>query len=228
VCNLYASTTAQSAMRSLFDVPAHRDRLGNAEPLPAIFPRYKAPVVRLGESGERELTAMHWGFIMPQISKKTGAPIQPKAINNTRDDTVRVSRFWRLSFETRRCLIPASSFCEAKGRAPADYHWFGVDGRSPFALAGIWTHYRGRYKDELREIDTYSMLTTTPNAVVAPVHPDRMPVILHPADYNTWLTGPPDAAFALLRPFPADRMEVLAHDVGLKSEPPDLQSAVDT
>ena len=127
MCNLYSMTTAVSAMRNLFDVKPGLDFLGNAEPLPAIFPRYDGPIVRTREDGDRELVKAHWGFLMPQVSKKTGKPIMPKAVNNARDDKARVSRFWKSSFEERRCLIPATAFCEAKGRNPATYFWFGVN-----------------------------------------------------------------------------------------------------
>ncbi len=86
-------------MRRVFDIPAVNDLLGNAEPLRVIYPKYDGPVVRVNSKGLRELSAMHWGFIMPQKSKKTGDPIQPKAINNARDDKVRTSRFRKTSFE---------------------------------------------------------------------------------------------------------------------------------
>jgi putative SOS response-associated peptidase YedK len=155
---------------------------------------------------------MHWGFLMPQVSKKTGKPILPKAVNNTRDDKVRTSPFWRSSFEARRCLVLATSFCEAKGKAPATYYWFGLAGdedRPPFAFAGIWRRFKGWYRDALVEIDTHSILTTRPNELVRPIHPDRMPVILSPEAHDTWLAGTPDEAFDLIVPFPAERMRIV-------------------
>ena len=116
MCNLYSNTMPQAAMRQLFAVDAENDQLGNAEPLPAIFPKGTAPVVGIADDGSRWLKNTHWGFVLPQVSKKTGKPIQPKAVNNARDDKLRTSSFWKSSFLERRCLIPATSFCEAKGR----------------------------------------------------------------------------------------------------------------
>lgn len=211
MCNLYSNTTPAEAMRRLFGVAPDRDGLGNQPPLPAIFPRYDAPVVRVVD-GLPEMVRMHWGFLMPQVSKRTGRPIQPRAVNNARDDKLLGSPFWRGSFEDRRCLVPASSFCEAKGRAPATYHWFALKGeepRPPFAFAGLWRTFRGNYRDELVEIDTHTVVTTTPNELVRPIHPDRMPVILHPADYEQWLNGTPLEARGLLRPFPAETMHIV-------------------
>ncbi|WP_392338114.1 SOS response-associated peptidase [Loktanella salsilacus] len=222
MCNLYSNTMAKDAMRQLFAVDAAHDTLGNAEPLPAIFPKGMAPIVGADGDGTRWLQNAHWGFVMPQVSKKTGKPIQPKAVNNARDDKLRTSRFWQKSFVERRCLIPATSFCEAKGRNPATYVWFGVTGegaRPPFALAGIWQAYKGNYGGgDLRGMITSSMVTTTPNDLVGDTHPDRMPMILAPEDYSQWLTGKPEEAFSLIKPFPTDRMVIYQSGERLKSD----------
>jgi putative SOS response-associated peptidase YedK len=61
---------------------------------------------------------------------------------------------------------------------------------------------------------------------MAPVH-ERMPVILHPSDFNRWLSSevtdqPP---VDLLRPFPADETETfeVSKDVGnVKNNSPEL------
>ena len=221
MCNLYANTLAPTLMQQLFAVSTMNDHLGNAEPHTAIFPKGTAPIVAMDENGERELQNTHWGFVLPQNSKKTGKPIQPKAVNNARDDKLRSSSFWKSSFSERRCLIPASSFCEAKGRNPATYVWFGVTGeaaRPTFALAGIWRSFAGNYGTEYRELITSSMITTTPNALVKDTHPDRMPAILDPEDYDTWLTAPAEDAFRLIRPYPAEKMVVHQQGENLKSD----------
>lgn len=221
MCNLFANTMPQEAMRRLFAVAPGDDRLGNAAPLPAIFPRHDAPLVRISEHGRRELVAAHWGFVLPQVSRKTGAPILPKAVNNARDDSVATSPFWRDSFETRRCLLPATSFCEARGKKPATYVWFGVTGdapRPPFAFAAIWKRWRGKYRDDLVDIDTCAMLTTSPNALVRTAHPDRMPVILAPEDWGPWMTGSTQEAVRLLRPYPAEQMRIVQEGLDAKSD----------
>lgn len=203
----------------MFSIRADQDRLGNAEPYRAIFPKYDGPVLHLDGDGNRTLSAMHWGFVLPQKSKKTGNPIQPKAVNNARDDKVLTSGFWKRHFEHRRCLIPATAFCEAKGRNPATYFWFGADNRAPFCLAGLWSHYDGPYGKEQKSLATYSMLTTTPNAIVQPIHPDRMPVILDEGDWDTWLNADPQTAAGLMTPFSEDRMSVIDSGKDLRSEP---------
>jgi putative SOS response-associated peptidase YedK len=220
MCNLFANTLPAEAMRRLFDVPADRDDLGNAPPLDAIWPRGEIPVVRRDVDGGRSLVRMHWGFLMPQVSNRTGQPIMPKAVNNARDDRLRASPFWRESFAQRRCLIPATAWAEQKGVRPAVIHWFAITGdgpRPPFAFAGLWRRWRGEYRGEQVEIDTATIVTTDPNALTATVHPDRMPTVLAPDDWATWLGGPSDAALALIRPWPAERTRIAA--VGVDRDP---------
>jgi putative SOS response-associated peptidase YedK len=45
------------------------------------------------------------------------AAVRPGGSTKVRDDKVLTSSFWRPSFEQRRCLVPASSFCEPHGGA---------------------------------------------------------------------------------------------------------------
>ena len=79
MCNLYSITTNVEAIRRLFAVDRMGSSVGNLPAQPAIFPAYDAPVIRQVD-GERELSMMHWGFILPQRDKA------PKVVNNTRDD----------------------------------------------------------------------------------------------------------------------------------------------
>lgn len=219
MCNLYSSLTTQEAMRRLFDVRPGNDHLGNAQPLEAVWPKYEAPVVRLSESGSRELVPMRWGFLTAQVSKKTGKPIAPAAWNNARADKVARNGLWKESFVTRRCLVPATSFCEAKGRKPARYYWFGLEGddpRPPFAFGGLWRGVQPGLPDEQANMLTHTIITTSANEVVKPVHPDRMPVMLHPEDYERWLTGSVEDALELLWPFPAEEMRIVAEGEGLR------------
>lgn len=207
MCNLYSMTRSQDAVRRLFKVQRDFDFSGNLPSLPAIFPAYDGPVVRLNDDGDRTLDMLSWGFVLPQKDKAA------KRVTNARDDKVRDSRFWRKSFEERRCLVPVTSFSEPKGKKPAVWHWFALDEERPlFAFAGLWRAHRGTLKPDTEpvEIDTYAFLTTTPNAVVKPIHPNRMPVMLVGEEaQDTWLNGSPDTAFALAKPYPVDQMMIV-------------------
>ena len=143
----------------------------------------------------------------------------PKRVTNFRDDKIN-SSFWSASLRERRCLVPVSSFSEPKGRQPAIWHWFALSAaREPFAFAGIWRHYKGpiRKDGETVEIDTFSFMTTRPNALVATVHPTRMPVMLvGAAAHDQWLEGSQEEALALVQSYPADAMKIVQADTEKK------------
>ncbi len=101
---------------------------------------------------------------------------------------------------------PGDGFYEWKkeNRHKQPYYIRLDDGR-PFAFAGLWEHWEG---PEGKAIDSCTILTTTPNDLLRPLH-HRMAVILAPEDYDLWL----DPAIQeverlqpLLRPYPAETM----------------------
>jgi putative SOS response-associated peptidase YedK len=139
MCNLYSQTRNVEAVRRLFRMSSNR--AAAVEPRDAIFPRHSAAVVRkASDDGERELVELSWGFVLPQPGKA------PRRVTNIRDDKVQ-SSFWRDSVRLRRCLVPASSFCEPNGDVkPATWNWFALNGddqRPLFAFAGIWRTHQG-------------------------------------------------------------------------------------
>ncbi len=59
-------------------------------------------------------------------------------------------------------------------------------------------------------LDVFSFMTTTPNALVATVNHERMPVLLGTEDeHNVWLNGSVEDALSLVKPFPLDRMRIV-------------------
>jgi putative SOS response-associated peptidase YedK len=69
------------------------------------------------------------------------------------------------------------------GKKEKQPYSFGMVDDSVFAFAGLWE----RWRDPAGEfIETFTILTTRPNSLVADVH-ERMPAILNPEDYDLWL-----------------------------------------
>ena len=217
MCNLYTNLTTHEAMRQLFSV-SPEDSLLPAEWQPSgpIYPKQPAVVAYINQS-RISLGEMQWGFLLPQVSKRTGKPILPKAVTNARDDKMLNSRFWLDSVEHRRCLVPATAYCEFVGRAPAVGHWFAVapnaETTGPFGFAGIWTVFRGLIRKEERSIATFAIATTRPNGFVSSYH-SRMPVIVAPEHYRDWLHGSTEDAVKLLRPFPDNAIRLLSPEDG--------------
>ena len=81
-----------------------------------------------------------------------------------------------------------------------------------FAFPGIWRQYRGPVKKERpnADIETYSFLTTTPSSLVSTINHERMPVLLTREDeFEVWLRGSADEAFALARDYPPQDMRIV-------------------
>ena len=210
MCNLYSVTTNQEAIRSLFPAGL-QDRAGNLPPLPAVFPDYSAPVVRNSANGH-ELVMARWGMPSPKFALK-GRKTDP-GVTNIRNTGSPHWRRW-LGIENR-CVVPFTSFSENEvlpdgSRPPV---WFARDGSRPVLFfAGIWTRWTSvrKLKEGETTNDLYGFLTTEPNAVVAPIHPKAMPVILTTLDeVDRWLSAPAAEALKLQRPLSDDALRIVA------------------
>jgi putative SOS response-associated peptidase YedK len=71
---------------------------------------------------------------------------------------------------------------------------------------GLWDVWKGGEKP----LETCCLITTDANEILASFH-DRMPVIIRPADYTRWLDPetPVDELKSLLKPYPAEEMELV-------------------
>ena len=118
---------------------------------------------------------------------------------NARAETVPTSRMFGAAFAKRRAIVPADAFYEwqKEGDGKQPFAIAREDGQS-LALAGLWEGFRWPDGTILR---SFAIITTDANAEVAPIH-DRMPVILEPADWPTWLGEVAGDPVALLRPAP--------------------------
>jgi putative SOS response-associated peptidase YedK len=169
-----------------------------------VAPQTFQPVVRLNrDTGMREITLMRWGLI-PYWSKDSKIAF---STINAKAETVATAPAFRDAFKHRRCLVPADAFYEWQKLDPKHKQPFAIAlaNQEPYGFAGVWE----RWKDpQTREwLETFSIITTDPNQLVAPLH-NRMPVIIERKDYARWLGGgdasqPP---LDLLRPFPAEQM----------------------
>jgi putative SOS response-associated peptidase YedK len=192
MCNNYRLRGAAQEIARVMGIPFEADI---TLPPVDIFPKRPAMIVR-GAETERAAETMVWGFPPPAGVRGP--------VTNVRN---LASPFWRaaLTNPARRCLIPASEFCEWEGEKGAKQsRWFSVPSLPVFAFAGIWRPGQG---DLLGSgAPCFAMLTCEPNTLVGAVHPKAMPVILHPEDHDRWLVAPLTEALPLAAPFPSQLM----------------------
>jgi len=177
MCGRYRLSQRKQLIQEYFDTADEVDW----EPRYNIAPSQSAGIIRQDRAKpERRFSLARWGLI-PYWAKD--ASIGYKLIN-ARSETVGSKPAFREAFESRRCLIPADGFYEWKreGQTRQPFH-LSLQDDSLFAFAGLWD----RWKDTSGQVvESCSILTTTPNALLANVH-DRMPVILRPEAYDLWL-----------------------------------------
>lgn len=202
MCGRFTLTVSPDQLQAAFDL---------SEPPPAEFgPRYNIaptqPVAVITNQTPRKLEFFKWGLI-PAWAKD---PKIGNALINARGETVAEKPAFRAAFKRRRCLILADGFYEWKkeGKTKTPMYIQLKDG-APFALAGLWEVWHAA---DGSNVPTCTIITTTPNKLMESIH-DRMPVILPPKAYATWLTPgelPAAEAQALLQPFATSKMKARA------------------
>lgn len=195
MCGRYASFLPAEALRALFQTV---NATPNLEPTWNMAPTRDAPVVRLHpETRARHLDLLRWGLV-PHWAKDPKSVRQPI---NARAETVATAPMFRDALARRRCLVPADLFYEwqATDGAKQPYAIARADGQ-PMVFAGLWEGWRGADGTVLR---SFAIVTTSANSVLRPIH-ERMPVILEPPDWPTWLGETEGDAPALLRPSGTD------------------------
>ncbi len=174
------------------------NRVVELKPNTDVRPTQVMPVIV--QHSPNSIEFMKWGFVRSW---------SPRPIINATEEKLQFSKVFKTAFESRRCLIPANGFYEWKPEGTGKQKYYiKLKGTDLFAFAGLYE--TGKDKDG-NEVTYYTIITTVANDLVRPIHPkNRMPVILHPDDENTWLN--PDNTDLkelqrLLVPYPADEME---------------------
>ena len=132
---------------------------------------------------------VRWGML-PKWKQEAGDTMP---VINARSETVFSARTFKTAARERRCVVPCGGFFEPRAdgsRAEFERYLFTPTQSDLFAIAAIWSPSG---QDDNKEA---VILTTEPNAVVAPIH-DRMPVILDEQGIEMWCD--PDSSEADLQ-----------------------------
>jgi len=208
MCGRYALKSSRKAIAAWFGL--EEDSLPPFGANYNVAPQTFQPVVRLSpQTGEREVVMLRWGLIPAWArSSREGA-----MRFNARAEDLATKPSFRDALRQRRCLVPADAFYEWQKLDPKTKHPHAIAMRdgSLYAFAGLWDRWRepGHGDDEGEWLQTFTIITTDPNELMAPIH-NRMPVIIPRRDYDRWLgseTSEDDRLpLDLLRPFPSEEM----------------------
>ena len=189
------------------DIPVHfkGTRIGyDLKPRYNAAPSENLPVIV--NNTDKHVEMMRWGLV-PFWAKDE--KIGYKMIN-ARAETLQIKPSFRKALSLQRCIIPAGGFFEwkqvDKEKIP---YYISLKNNSVFGFAGLYDVWRDK---QGKEIKTYTIITTEPNALVEPIH-NRMPAILEKQDEDEWLNPDetePQRIIKLLRPYPAQEMQAYA------------------
>lgn len=216
MCGRYTLAESPERVKARFEI-ANITFVNDLKPRYNVAPGQFMPVVTKNSPNTLEL--MKWGLV-PHWAKDLR--IGYKMIN-ARAEGIESKPSFRRAFRSQRCLVPSTGFYEwvkpdKKGGIKKPF-FISLKSRRLFAFAGLYEVWKNGDGIELK---TYSIITTDPNPLVKKIH-DRMPVILHEDDENTWLNPAiqsVDVLLSLLRPYPESNMK--AYEVSTKVNSPEF------
>jgi putative SOS response-associated peptidase YedK len=195
MCGRYALIAGAEVIRRIFELPLFDERL--VVPRYNIAPTQPIAIVRGTERG-RELIPVRWGFVPAWADDFGRKPL----LVNARAEGIAAKPAYRNAFRRRRCLVPASAFYEwqARGKGPKQPFAARPADAELIAFAGLWETWCGK---DGSEIDTAAIITVGCNDCLRTIH-ERMPAVIAPEDFGTWLSPETELhqAEALLRPAP--------------------------
>lgn len=205
MCVNYTPPTLERLRASPFGVTQWPEPDWSAE----IFPGYDAPlIVRVGAAGRHDLAPRgvlaRFGLVPRWSEDAAHARALSRHTTNARSETVAVKPSFRHPWRERRwALAPMEHFFEPCWETGQAVRWriARADGQ-PFAAAGLWEHWTDPAGGEV--LTSFTLLTVNADAhpLMARMHrpgeEKRMPVLLAPAQFETWLHANDEAAHALL------------------------------
>jgi putative SOS response-associated peptidase YedK len=138
----------------------------------------------LVDGGVRRLEALHWGLV-PFWAKD---PSVGNRMINARAESLATKNAYRKAFRKHRCIIPADGFYEWKampGQKRKQPMYISRPDGDPMAFAGLWEVWRNPSSPG-EELHSCTVITGAANERMAEVH-DRMPIMLPPSTWKTWL-----------------------------------------
>lgn len=212
MCGRYASTKAASDVADEFravdatgdEAPAADYNVAPTKPVLAVVQRHPRDAEGTVDSSrtERSVRVLRWGLV-PSWAKD---PSVGSRMINARAETAAEKPAFRKALAARRCLLPADGWYEWRRGGGSKQPYFitgsatGAPGGS-LAMAGVWEFWRSADGEPLL---TAAVLTTDAVGPLADIH-DRMPLLLAPEDWATWLDPDSPAPPELLVP-PTDEL----------------------
>lgn len=164
-------------------------------------------------NNKKELSFLNWGIIPHWVRTNEKAKNLQKKTLNARSETVFEKPSFKDSILSKRCLVLAEGYYEYHTYNGKSYpYYISLKSKELFAFAGIWSSW---FDEQENKVDTFSILTTRANPLVAKVHNKpkasieaRMPLILDKEKENEWLENKSQSDLkSLFKIYPEELMQ---------------------
>jgi len=154
-----------------------------------LAPTRTVPILLRAEDGALELLGARWGLI-PHWWKKASPP---SLTFNARSEEARQKPTWRQSLRSQRCLMPARGWYEwneheqvrsESGKVVNQPYFLYSPNADVIAFAGLWDVWQSPTGPVL----SCALLSKQAAPDIANIH-HRMPVVVEPERYETWLSA---------------------------------------
>lgn len=153
-------------------------------------------------AAERVVEILYWGLVPPWAKDISIA----KHTFNARSETLRTKASFKMAYQRRRCLIPATSYYEWRSANGQKIPYrFSLKNNKIFMLAGLWEYW---VDSSGNEVYSAAVITCPPGRGLESYH-DRMPVVFD--RYNCWQwmeDRPPEELDQMLAPVDADFFDI--------------------
>lgn len=145
------------------------------------FPRSDVVII-VSQNGCLSPKELRWGFTAPWDEKKV--------LFNTRIETALDGDggIWHDAIQHGRCIVPTFGFFETCSAAPIANAQSARQAKRQYEFSLSDSPCGLTLLAGVCDEDAFSVVTTKPNATVAPIH-ERMPIVLRESEANRWLHG---------------------------------------
>ncbi|MBQ4512196.1 MAG: SOS response-associated peptidase [Anaerolineaceae bacterium] len=197
MCGSFALMVKPNELQAAFDLDFVPPALS---PKDHYYPGQGIPAVL--NAAERVVEILYWGLIPPwakdiSISRHTF---------NARCETLRTKASFKMAYQRRRCLIPATAYYEWRTANDRKIPYkFSLKGTKVFMLAGLWEYWVDATGNEVYS----ATVVTCPAGNGLEAYHDRMPVVLDRYNCWQWMEDRPlDELDQLLSPVDAEYFDI--------------------
>jgi putative SOS response-associated peptidase YedK len=173
MCGRFAITISGDEIRNYYNT----ENTIEFKPNYNITPLSNIPVIRGDDKIKLKIELMQWGLV-PYWSND---PAIGNKLINARAETIQEKPSFKKSFQSKRCIIPASGFYEWQDNTKQPFYIKPQN--EILSFAGIWDEWKSPIGSVLRSC---TIITTEANQKLHDIH-HRMPVILDQQGINLWL-----------------------------------------